>query len=278
MKITRIVRFVLPLVAVAWLLSGCSEYNKVLKSTDINYKFTKSKEYYEDESYYKALPILEELIGLTRGTQLAEEVYFMYAKSHFGVKDYYLANYYLKTFTKTFANSPRSEDCLFLAAECSYQLSPTYSLDQADTRNAIDEYQLFLDKYPGSHLKDSANHQIDRLNMKLERKAFENASQFAKTLKYKAAASALKDFLKDYPGSQYREEAMFLMVKSQYMLAEGSVEEKKLERMRAVAENYRTFAAAFPESRYLNEAEGYFHKSEKQVEKLSSTSSAQSKK
>lgn len=269
---------VLVALAVSWLLSGCSEYNKVLKSTDINYKFTKAKEYYDSTSYYKSLPILEELIGLTRGTQLAEDVYFMYAKSHFGVRDYYLANYYLKTFSKTFANSPRSEECLFLAAECSYQLSPSYSLDQTETRNAIDEYQLFLDKYPGSHLKDSANHQIGRLAMKLERKAYENAYQFAKTLKYKAATSALKDFVKEYPGSVYREEAMYLIVKCQYMLAEGSIEEKKLERMRAVGENYRTFATAFPESRFLNEAEDYFRKSEKQVEKLTSTPSAQSKK
>jgi len=259
-------------------VSGCSEYNKVLKSTDINYKYTKAKEYYEAEYYYKSLPILEELIGLTRGTQLAEEVYFLYAKSHYGVEDYYLANYYLKTFTKTFANSLRSEECLFLAAECSYRLSPSYSLDQTDTRNAIDEYQIFLDKYPNSHLKDSANHQIERLGMKLERKAYENAYQFYKTLKYKAATSALKDFIREYPGSVYREEAMYLIVKCQYLLAEGSIEEKKLERMRAVAENYRTFATAFPESKFLSDAESYYRKSEKQVVKWSSTSSEQSKK
>lgn len=257
------------------LVAGCSEYNKVLKSTDIEYKYTKALEYYHEESYYQALTILEELIGLTRGTQRAEEVYYYYAKSHFGVEDYYLANYYLKTFTKTFANSPKAEECLFLAAECSYQLSPSYSLDQTDTRNAIDEYQLFLDKYPYSNLKDSANHQIERLHMKLERKAYENARQFAKTLRYKAATSALKDFLKEYPASQYREEAMFLIVKCQYMLAEGSIEEKKLERMRAVGENYRTFAAAFPESDYLAEAESYFRKSERQIEKLSSISTSQ---
>jgi outer membrane protein assembly factor BamD len=278
MNMKRLFYIIVLSLTVVWILPGCSEFNKVLKSTDINYKYTKAKEYYDSSYFYKSLPILEELIGLTRGTQLAEDVYFMYAKSHYGVKDYYLANYYLKTFTKTFTNSPKAEECLFLAAECSYELSPTYSLDQTDTRNALDEYQIFLDKYPNSHLKDSANHQMERLSLKLERKAYENAYQFAKTLKYKAATAALKDFVKDYPGSIYREEAMYLIVKCQYMLADGSVEEKKLERMRAVAENYRTFAAAFPESKYLGDAESYFRKSEKQVEKLSSTASEQSKK
>jgi outer membrane protein assembly factor BamD len=266
------------LLAMSILFTRCSDYNKVLKSTDIEYKYTKAIEYYNDESYYKALPILEELIGLTRGSQRAEDVYYYYAKSHFGVKDYYLANYYCKTFNKTFSNSPRSEECLFLAAECSYLLSPVYSLDQIDTRNSIDEYQLFLDKYPHSNLKDSANHQIDRLNMKLELKAYENAAQYAKTLRYKAATSALKDFLRQYPGSIYREEALYLIVKCQFMLAEGSIEEKKLDRMRTVGEFYRTFAAAFPESKYLAEAESFCKKSERQVEKLSSTSIAQPQK
>ena len=276
---TRLQILLLALTALLLMMAGgCSEYNKVLKSTDIEYKYTKAIEYFEDESYYKALPILEELIGLTRGTQRAEDVYYYYAKSHYGVEDFYLANYYLKTFNKTFSNSPRSEECLFLAAECSYRLSPSYSLDQTDTRNAIDEYQLFLDKYPYSNLKDSANHQIDRLNFKLERKAFENSSQFAKTLKYKAAVSALKDFQREYPSSEFREEAMYLTVKCQYLLAEGSIEEKKLERMRAVGENYRTFAAAFPESKYLADAESYFRRSERQVEKLSSISIAQPEK
>jgi len=274
----RLFKTILIAIMAAGILSGCSEYNKVLKSTDINYKYTKAKEYYDKEYYYKSLPILEELIGLTRGTQLAEDVYFLYAKSHYGVDDYYLANYYLKTFSKTFANSPRSEECLFLAAECSFKLSPSYALDQADTRNALDEYQLFLDTYPNSHLKDSANHQMERLNMKLEKKAYENAYQFAKTLKYKAATSALREFVKEYPGSIYREEALYLIVKCQYMLAEGSIEEKKLERMRAVAENYRTFATAFPESKFLSDAESYLLKSQKQLEKLSSTASEQSKK
>lgn len=251
-------------------VASCSEYNKVLKSTDIDYKYSMAVQYYDNKEYYKSLPILEELIGLTRGTQRAENVYYYYAKSHYGVKDYYLGNYYLKSFTKTFANSPKAEECLFLAAQCSYELSPTYSLDQTDTRNAIDEFQLFLDQYPNSNLRDSANHQVERLNKKLEIKAYENAKIYAKTLKYKAASASLKEFLKEYPQSEYREEILYLIVLSNYEYAEGSIDEKKLERMRAARESYLTFATAFPQSKWLKEAEGYYRKSEKQIERLTS--------
>jgi outer membrane protein assembly factor BamD len=269
------VRFTIVLLVLVF--ASCSEYNKVLKSTDINYKYEKAIEYFNKEQYYKSLPLLEELIGLTRGTQLAENVQYYYARSQYGVKDYYLANYYLKTFTKTFSNSTRAEECQFLAAECSYQLSPSFSLDQTDTFNAINEYQLFLDKYPYSNLRDSANHQIDRLNNKIERKDYEIAYQYAKTLRYKAAASAFKEFLKKYPNSKYKEEAMFQIVRSNYLLAEGSIEDKKLERMRATSESYLNFAAAFPESKWLKEAKSYFEKSEKQVRNLTENQTDQEK-
>ena len=41
--------------------NGCTEYSKVLKSTDLEYKFSKANEYYENGDYYKAY----QLIGRT---------------------------------------------------------------------------------------------------------------------------------------------------------------------------------------------------------------------
>ncbi len=266
-NVTRLY-FFFGMALLSLLFPACSEYNKVVKSTDIEYKYAKSLEYYNNKEYHKSLPILEELIGLTRGTQRAEDVYYYYAKSQYGVKDYYLANYYLKTFTKTFSISTRCEECLFLAAECSYNLSPTFTLDQTDTQNSIDEYQLFLDKYPNSNLRDSANVRVSRLNNKLEQKAYENARIYSKTLKYKAASASLKDFIKKYPESRYKEEAMYLIVMNSYQYAIGSIDEKKLERLRLTSENYLTFASAFPKSKWLNDAESYYKKSQKQIEGL----------
>jgi outer membrane protein assembly factor BamD len=250
------------------LFVRCSDYNKVLKSTDADYKYRKAVEYYDSSECYKSLPLLEELIGLTRGTQRAEDVYYYYAQSHYCVKDYYLANYYFKSFAKTFATSARAEECLFLAAMCSYKLSPSYSLDQMDTRNAVDEFQLFLDKYPGSSLADSATKMVETLNFKVERKNFEVASSYVKTLKYKAAVQSLKQFLKDYPASQFNEEAHYMIVKSHYEYALGSIESKRLERLRATNESYLTFALSYPDSKWLKEAEGYYKKSSAQIEKI----------
>ena len=263
MKRFNALLFVLVLIA-----SGCTEYSKALKETDPVKKLAKAKEYYEEGECYKALPMLEELIGLTRGTQQSEEVYYYFAKTHYCLKDYYMGNYYFKSYAKSFSSSPKSEECLFMAAVCSYKLSPSYTLDQIDSKTAIDELQYFMDQYPNSALRDSANHMIRDLNYKLEKKDFEVAELYVKTMKYKAASNSLQEFLKKYPQSKFREQAMLLIIESKFLLAEGSIDTKKLERYRETMESYITFVSAFPKSKFLDRAEDYYLKSEKMVAKL----------
>lgn len=267
-KITHRILFLLLSVAI---LSSCSEYSKALKSQDVNLKYDVAVKSYNKGDCFKALPLLEECIGLTRGTQKAEDVYYYYAKTHYCVNDYYLGNYYFKNFAKTFSSSARAEECLFMAAICSYKISPEYSLDQTETKTALDEFQLFLDTYPNSALRDSANSMIIRLNSKLEIKDFEIAKLYHTTQRYKGAVNALKDFMNRYPNTIFKEEALFLIVESYYLYAEGSIEEKKLERYRQATESYITFASTFPKSRFLNEAESYYEKSRKQIEKLTAS-------
>jgi outer membrane protein assembly factor BamD len=60
-----------------------------------------------------------------------------------------------------------------------------------------------------------------------------------------------------------------LIVKSGYLLADGSIDSKKIERFRATTESYINFANAYPESNWLKEAQSYFDKSVNQIEKLS---------
>lgn len=263
-------RFSVLLFALVLAVSSCTEYSKALKETDPVKKLANAKRYYEDGECFKALPMLEELIGLTRGTQQSEEVYYYFAKTHYCLKDYYMGNYYFKSYAKSFSSSPKAEECLFMAALCSYRLSPSYTLDQTDSKTAVDELQYFLDQYPASALRDSANHMIQDLNFKLEKKDFEVAELYVQTLKYKAAVSSLQEFMKKYPQSNYREQAMKLIIQSKFLLAEGSIDTKKLERYRETMESYITFVSAFPKSSFLDGAEEYYLKSEKMVTKLTS--------
>ena len=102
--------------------NSCSEYNKVLKSTDAELKWEFAQAALDSGSCLKALPILEELVGLTRGTQRAKDVQYKYASAHYCVNDFYLARYYFSTYAKTFPNSELVEDAEFKAANCSYNV------------------------------------------------------------------------------------------------------------------------------------------------------------
>lgn len=234
---------------------SCSEYQRVLKSSDYELKYTKAMELYEKEDYARAVALFDELMSIYKGTKKAEDVYFYYAYCHYGQKDYILAGHYFRNFALTFPLSNRAEEAEYLGAYCYYLDSPRYSLDQTYTLKAIEEMQFFINKRPKSERISEANDIIDKLRGKLETKSFENARLYYDLGDYKASTTALKNSLKEYPDSQYREEILFLIVKSSYELANNSVVSKKTERFQSTLNEYYTFVNTFPESKNTKEVQ-----------------------
>ena len=58
--------------------------------------------------------------------------------------------------------------------------SPDYYLDQTESYKAIDEFQLFMSKYPNSYLIDSCNNMVTNLRNRLELKSFEKENYISK--------------------------------------------------------------------------------------------------
>jgi outer membrane protein assembly factor BamD len=251
-------------------LNSCTEYSKVLKSTDAELKWEYAQAALDSGYCVKALPLLEELVGLTRGTQRAQQVQYKYAQTHYCVNDFYLARYYFTNYAKTFPNSDLVEEVEFKAAICSYNLSPNWSLDQTETRSAIQELQLFMDRYPASALRDSSQTMVDNLRSKLERKSFESAAIYHKTGQFKSATIAMKNALKDFPDSPFRVDLQFLILDSYYQYAVQSTNRRKLERFNDAALAFHTFASRFPDSSYLPEAQRIYEHCVKAVETLES--------
>ena len=156
-------------VLVAFVASSCSKYQKVLKSTDLPYKFDMAMKYYEDGEYYRAEVLYEELIGLYRGLGKAEEIYYYHAYCNYYMEDYIMAGYYFDNFIKTYPTSKHAEECRFMSAYCYYMNSPESSLDQSNTVRAIDELQLFINRYPESDRVAECNDLMDVLRNKLEK-------------------------------------------------------------------------------------------------------------
>ena len=237
------------------IISACSEYNKVLKSPNPELKYQKTVEYYEEGDYLKAMPLLEELIPLYRGTDKGQKIYYYYCYANYYLNYNIQAAYHFKQYARTYPLSEFAEDALFMSAYCNYLDSPIPSLDQEPTYKAIDELQVFVNTYPKSPLVDSANHLVDELQLKLETKDFENSKQYYKIKQYKAAIVALENTLQDYPNSIFEEEIKMLILKSYYELAIKSIDEKKLERFNKGIEAYYDFIDNFADGNQVNEAE-----------------------
>jgi outer membrane protein assembly factor BamD len=264
----KILVFTLSVLIFTAGFTSCSKFSKVMKSTDMNLKYEVALKYYNNKKYYQALQLFEELITVFKGTSRAEITYYYYCKSYYETGEYLTAAYHLDNFAKTFPNSEHAEECQFLNAYCYYLDSPISSLDQTSTLDAIKQFQLFINKYPKSERVEECNRLIDVLRLKLESKAFNNAKLYYKMEEYKSAYIAFANVIKDFPNTQYKEECMYLAVKSAYQYAENSIEEKRKERYKETMEYYYKLVDAFPDSRYLRETEKIFNDSKKQLEKL----------
>ena len=268
---TNPVKIVIYFLTLSFFIS-CSEYNKVLKGSDYNLKFDKAIEYYKNDQCYKSLPLLEELMSYFRMTSKGEDVYYYYAKNQYCMGDFYLAGYYFKRFVKNFPQSSRVEECAFNSAVCLMMNSPDYYLDQSESYKAIDEFQLFLSKYPNSFLVDSCNNMVANLRARLERKSFEKGKLYFRMEKFRSAIIALNTTILEFPNTQYKEEVLYLILKSNYLFAVNSVISKKVERFEESIKSYYTFVDSFKNSKFANEAESFYLSSLKELEKLKKTS------
>ena len=247
------------LVVVLIAVASCSGYEKLLKSNDYKLKYKKAFEYYNDEDFVKAQTLLEQLVPIYGGTKQADSVNFFHAMCYYNMQDYLLAGHYFKTFASTFGNSEFAEEAEFLSAYCLFKNSPRPSLDQTSTYEAIQAFQMFLINYPITEKKELCLKYMTELRDKLVEKSFISARLYFDLSNYKASIIALNNSLNEYPDTKFREEIMFLILKSRFLLADGSVESKKMERYQAALDEYYSFVGEFPESEYKHEVEKIFN-------------------
>lgn len=246
-------------------LTNCSKFRKIQRSEDVMYKYEASLKYYEEEDYYRASLLLEEIIPILRGRPEGEKAQFTFAYCYFYQKQYLLSAHYFKTFYTTYSRSEMAEEAEYMYAYSLYRQSPNSSLDQSSTLEAITAMQTFLNKHPYSTFSKEADELIGDMQEKLEAKAFANAKQYHTLRRYKAALIAIESFRQEYPDSDYIEEIEFLEVESQFLLAEASISSKKLERYRETLTLYESFVDTYQESKYLNRAQFYYEQSRDRI-------------
>ena len=143
-------KYLLILLCSLFLFTSCGEYQRLMKSTDNELKFTKAKEYYEKGKYLEACTLLEAVVVPFRGTQKGEEALYLLASAHYKNKDYITARSYFSGYGRSYPRGVYAEECAFHVGLCYYNDSPEAKLDQVGTVKAVDEFTTFMQTYPNS--------------------------------------------------------------------------------------------------------------------------------
>lgn len=262
-----IVNKILYILALVLMISCKSEYQKLLTSTDYEKQYNKAVELYEQKEYYKAYELFEKVLPAYRLSDKAEKINYLIARCYYESGDYLMAAYYFERYAISFPASEYVEEAQYFAAISYYNNSPKYSLDQMYTTKAIASFQNYINRFPkGMYVKQS-NDYIAELRVKLEKKSFENSKIFYNIGDYKAAVISLRNCLKDYPDSKFREEILFLTFESSYLLAQNSIESKKQERLELAVQDYKLYIDEFPQGIWAKDAEKIYVQLQKEIQK-----------
>lgn len=225
-----------------------SKFQKALKSTDSKKKIEVAEYFFKKKDFYRAQTLFDQIENDVANTPMAEKILFYQAECDFGLKMYGLAGYRYKIYYETYPTNANAEEALYRNAYCIFLESQDAELDQTDTYKAVETFKIFVSVYPDSKYVEECNKYLDKLRNKLSQKAFNNAKLYYNIGAYKSAIVSLRNVVNDFPEIAQREEIDFLILRSNYLLAENSIPEKQVERFQETIGAFEEFTEYYTES------------------------------
>ncbi len=263
-------------LAAVILMTSCSDYVKLQKTTDYDQKYEAAKEYYAEGLYNRAALFLQDVIAMYKGTDKGEESLFLLAMSNYNARNYDAATVYFRRFYQSYPKGIFSEKARFYCGMSLYNSTPEIKLDQTPTYEALTEFQNFIEIYPSGEYSGRAQELIFELQDRLVEKEYLSAklyydlgSYFGNCgmggSNYEACIVTAENAIRDYPYTTHREEFAILILRAKFELAEQSIESKKEDRYHSAIDEYYGFTNEYPESKYMKEANGMFKKAKHYV-------------
>jgi outer membrane protein assembly factor BamD len=247
---------------------SCGEYRALQKSDDWKAKYDGAMRYYDEGDYFRAIALFEEVLPVTRGKAEGEKAQFYYAYAHYNDRQYILSAHYFKSFYETYSRSEFANEAQFMYAYSLYQSSPVYTLDQTSTKEAIQAFQVFVNRNQESKYVTEAVQILKELQVKLETKAYYSAKLYFKINVLNSAVTAFDNFAINYPDSRFNDELQYLKIESSFLIADQSIPSKRKERYKKVIELYEEYLEDYPSSGFLAEASKFYDEAIIKLEKI----------
>lgn len=223
---------------------------------------------FEDENYDRAIRYFRAVLNYGRGNEWAPEAQFQLAMVQRKQKKYLVAANEFKRFQQLYRNHPEVPRAEYEQARAYYSRSPRYTLDQTDTRRALELFQLFMERYPDHDLIPDVKEKIDELRAKLAHKKFDAAQLYERRDMWRAATEAYRSVFDQYPETPWADDALLGALRSYVRYADRSVEQKQAERYQEAITQYNRLEQLFPESPLLSRAEPLRAEAERKLERV----------
>ena len=253
-------------------LTACSEYQKVLKSKDVDYKYDMALQYFNDKEYVKAQTLLDDVAAYYKGTERSQDVTIYLARSYMGQKDYSSAADYFQAYIRNYPKGKYAAEAAFQTGHCYFLDAPDPRLDQDFTNRAIDAFDIFMETYPNNPYVQQALTEQNQLYDRLAYKELLNAQLYYKLgmylgNNYLSCEITARNALKDYPSNSYQEEFAWLIFAAKYQQVVYSVASKLQERLQDAEDEYYSFTTEYPQSKYKQQAEKWGNEIKKMLKK-----------
>lgn len=241
-------RYILTALGIILALTSCSQYNKLLKTGTLQQKYDQANIFFEQGKYNKTITLYTNILPYLKGSAKEDTILFRIAKSHYNSKNFEMSYQYFDQYRNIFARMPLAQEAELLYARSFANLSLSPEKDQQETRKAIAAYNEYLNRYPQDTSRIEIEQEVELLNKKLYYKTFLNAALYHKIGQYNAAITALRAALKENPETPHRQEMMFLITRSWYDYARGSIPSKQLDRYLKMIDAYYNYKSEYPET------------------------------
>ena len=244
--------FFIGMLTILLTIGSCSnEFNKILRSKDIDLKLKKADYYFDKKKYELAQTLYENVFPFIKGTPRYEEYYFKFGLSYFLNKDYLNAENLFKTYSENFSEGKHAEEADFFRAECYMKQSPKPDLDQTNTLKSINLFQAFIFRWSNSQRITEASDNIEKLRLKLEIKDKNNALLYYNIGLYRASSVSFLALSDRYPDSKSADEYKYWVIKSLFNYAKISLPEKQEERYTKALTEIKDFEERFQDSKLM---------------------------
>ncbi len=255
-------------LTVIFLLVSCRSQDLIRPGDSLQVAFEKAYAQFEQENWRDASQAFETVISIGRGTEFGQDAQFYLAESYFNDRRYMMAASEYERYSSSHPNSERREYSDFMIGKSYYNLSPRFNIDQTYTYRAIEQFRLYMARYPNSDRITEAGERIDELRNKLARKEFEAGEFYMRTGRYNAATVSYDLVIDRYPESRWAERALVRKIEAYVLYADNSIPARQEERYRKAVEAYDTYIQLFPRGDNRSDAEDHYDRALTALEQI----------